>query len=328
MVFCMARPLRIEYAGAFYHVMNRGNRSEDIFQSTYDREKFFDYLATIVERFSIKVHTYCLMTNHYHLLVETAEPNLSTAIKWLNGSYATYSNTKRQKWGHLFQGRFKSIVVEADEYLKHLSRYIHLNPVRAKLSESPYEYQWSSYAAFIGKAQPPEWLETGWLLSCFGKNQKESRGNYRQFVEGVDVMSVKNPSDDLTGGLILGNPDFVTWVKKTFLGDKDETSEFPQLRKLKPRLAPETIVGEVCREFGVKKDTIIGKGAKLNVVRDLAIYLSKRHSGNTCKALGQYYGQVSGAAITMAFNRIQTAIDSDKGLKRRMSRIQKRILNI
>ena len=324
----MARPLRVEYAGAFYHVMNRGNRSEDIFHSAYDREKFFDYLATVNQRFSIKVHTYCLMTNHYHLLVETAEPNLSSAIKWLNGSYATYTNTKRQKCGHLFQGRFKSILVEADEYLKHLSRYIHLNPVRAKLSALPSEYQWSSYAAFIGKAKPPQWLETRWLLSCFGKSQKESRRNYKQFVEGVDAMSVKNPFADVTGGLILGNADFVRWVKGTFLDEKNESSEFPQLKKLKPKITPEEIIREVCREFGTEKDAIIGKGAKLNVGRDVAIYLSRQYSGDTCKALGEYYGKVSGAAITMAFNRVQTTIHSDKGLKRRLMRIQKRILNI
>lgn len=324
----MARPLRIEYAGAFYHVMNRGNRSQDIFQSLYDREKYFEYLATTVERFSIKVHTYCLMTNHYHLLVETTQANLSAAIKWLNGSYATYTNTKRQQCGHLFQGRFKSILVEADEYLKHLSRYIHLNPVRAKLSEKPSEYQWSSYAAFVGKAKPPEWLETEWLLSCFGKNQKESRGNYAQFVEGVDAMTVKNPFEDVTGGLILGNPDFVSWVKNTFLNEKKEGSEFPQLKKLRPKLTPEAIVGEVCREFDTEKGKVIGKGAKLNLVRDIAIYLSKQYSGDTCKSLGEYYGQVSGAAITMAFNRIYTAIQFDKALKQRVGRIQKRILNI
>ncbi len=324
----MARPLRVEYAGAFYHVMNRGNRSEDIFLSPYDREKFFDYLATIVERFSIKVHTYCLMTNHYHLLVETAQPNLSAAIKWLNGSYATYTNTKRQKWGHLFQGRFKSILVQADEYLKHLSRYIHLNPVRAKLSAHPSEYPWSSYSAYIGKTQPPEWLETKWLLSCFGKSQKESRDNYKLFVEGADAMAVKNPFEDVTGGLILGDPDFVEWVKKTFLTEKNESGELPQLKRLKPKLTPEAIVEEVCREFRAETDKVIGKGAKLNVARDLAIYLSKQYGGETCKALGEYYGQVSGAAITMAYNRIQTAILSDKGLKRRLSRIQKRILNI
>jgi putative transposase len=129
----MARPLRVEYPGAFYHVMHRGNAGEDIFISSRDREKFLEYLAISVKRYEIKIHTYCLMTNHYHLLVETPHPNLSQAIKWVNVSYAAYFNRKRRRAGHLFQGRFKSILVDADEYLKHLSRYIHLNPLRANM---------------------------------------------------------------------------------------------------------------------------------------------------------------------------------------------------
>ena len=121
----MARPLRVEFPGAFYHVVNRGNAGEAIFRSDRDREKFLEYLGTTVERFGIKVHTYCLMTNHYHFLIETPEANLSRAVQWLNVSYAAYFNRRRQRCGHLFQGRFKSILVDADTYLKHLSRYIH-----------------------------------------------------------------------------------------------------------------------------------------------------------------------------------------------------------
>jgi len=132
----MARPLRIEYPGAFYHVMHRGNAKSNIFLSDRDREKFFEYLDSSVERFELKIHTYCLMTNHYHLIVETPQPNLSQAIKWINVSYAAYFNRKRQRSGHLFQGRFKAIVVDADAYLKHLSRYIHLNPIRAKREQN------------------------------------------------------------------------------------------------------------------------------------------------------------------------------------------------
>jgi len=154
----MARPLRVEYPGAYYHVINRGNAGEDIFHSIRDREKFLEYLEKAVERFSIIVHTYCLMATHYHLLIETPQPNLSAAIQWLNVSYAAYYNKKRRRSGHLFQGRFKSILVDADGYLKHLSRYIHLNPVRAKIVTNPSEFSWSSYPAFIGKIKAPDWL--------------------------------------------------------------------------------------------------------------------------------------------------------------------------
>ena len=129
----MTRPLRIEYPGAYYHVVNRGNNQENIFKNDRDREKFIEYLERATDRFSTIIHSYCLMDNHYHLLVETLEANLSLSMQWINVSYATYFNRKRGRRGHLFQGRFKEILIDADDYLKHLSRYIHLNPVRAKM---------------------------------------------------------------------------------------------------------------------------------------------------------------------------------------------------
>ena len=147
----MARALRVEYPGAFYHVINRGNAGDDIFKSLRDREKFLEYLQTAVEHYGLKIHTYCLMTNHYHLLVETPEANLGRAIKWVNVSYAGYFNRKRQRCEHLFQGRYKAILVDADEYLKQLSRYIHLNPIRAKMVAELCSYPFSSYPAFIGQ---------------------------------------------------------------------------------------------------------------------------------------------------------------------------------
>ena len=156
----MARPLRVEYPGAFYHVINRGNHREKLFKSARDYEKFIQYLEKASERYALIVHTYCLMGNHYHLLVETPEPNLSMTMQWLNVSYATYFNRKQDRNGHLFQGRFKAILIEADAYLNHLSRYIHLNPVRAGIVERPGQYRWSSYPAFVGEQISPKFLNT------------------------------------------------------------------------------------------------------------------------------------------------------------------------
>ena len=175
----MARPLRVDYPGAFYHVINRGNNQENIFKNKRDKEKFLEYLEKAHQRFSIIIHTYCLMSNHYHLLVQTPEPNLSVAMQWINVSYATYFNKKRDRQGHLFQGRFKAILIDADEYLTHLSRYIHLNPVRAKMVETPDEYPWSSYPAFIGKPKTLKSFESDRLLSYFGKNKKDSKYHFK-----------------------------------------------------------------------------------------------------------------------------------------------------
>ena len=324
----MARPLRVEYPGAYYHVINRGNAGEDIFHSIRDHEKFLEYLEKAVERFSIIVHTYCLMTNHYHLLIETTQANLSLAMQWLNVSYAAYYNKKRQRSGHLFQGRFKSVLVEADEYFKPLSRYIHLNPVRAKMVASPGEFLWSSYPAFIGKIKTPDWLETGWLLATFGRKKKEAVNNYKAYVEGIEIKALKDPEEDIISGFVLGDIDFVNWVKDTFLLARHDEKEIPQLKRLKPKVSLKSILQTVSDEFGCSKEKIREKGRKNNKARSLAIYLARDLSGVTCNELGDFFGGVSGAAITVRYNKIAEEMAGDKKLKRKVSKIKARIINI
>ena len=141
----MARPLRIEYPGAFYHVTSRGNEQKDIFKSDFDREKFLSYLVSASERYGAEIHAYCLMTNHYHMMLETPLGNLSQIMKHINSSYTSYFNIKHKRVGHLLQGRYKAILVQADAYAAELSRYIHLNPVRAGMVKFPEDYRWTSY---------------------------------------------------------------------------------------------------------------------------------------------------------------------------------------
>ena len=155
----MARPLRIEYPGAFYHVTSRGNERKDIFKSNTDREMFLSYLASAQEKYEAVVHAYCLMSNHYHLMIETPQGNLSQIMKYINSSYTNFFNIKRKRTGHLLQGRYKAILVEADAYATELSRYIHLNPVRAGMVRSPEEYRWSSYSYYTERSSP-SWLKT------------------------------------------------------------------------------------------------------------------------------------------------------------------------
>ena len=323
----MARPLRVEYPGAFYHVMHRGNAGEDIFKSIRDREIFLEYFAKAVERFGIKIHTYCLMTNHYHMLIETPQSNLSQAIKWINVSYAAYFNRKRSRSGHLFQGRFKSILVDADEYLKPLSRYIHLNPMRAKIVNVLAEYKWSSYPAFIGKIKPPDWLETDWLLSIFGKKRNLAAKSYQAFVEKVDFTSLENPAKELTGGFILGSVEFVDWVKETFLSKRSAEKEITQLKELKPRVTPDKIISVVCDEMNCDRDLILQKGRKKNLIRDMAIYLARGLTGESGVELGRYFGSICGAGITSRYNQIAKEIQRNRKLKGKISRLKKRIIN-
>ena len=321
----MARPLRVEYPGAFYHVIHRGNAGENIFKSIRDREKFLEYLQAAVERYGIKIHTYCLMTNHYHLLVETPEANLSQAIKWVNVSYAGYFNRKQHRQGHLFQGRYKAILVDADEYLKQLSRYIHLNPIRSGMVTELDSYLFSSYPALIGQLKVPDWLESTWLLSLFGKSRKNAAKNYRDFVEKIDIARVKNPSEDINGGFILGGAEFVNWVKKSFLSGREEKKDVPQLRQLRPRKSPDSIVAAVCREFNCEAEQILRKGAKKNTARDVAIYLARELSGLNSVDLGIYFGNICGAAITGRYNHTSGQIIQNRRLKDRVNRIREKI---
>lgn len=323
----MTRPLRVEYAGAFYHVINRGNAGDAIFNSIRDREKFLVYLGKATERYFIRIHTYCLMSNHYHLLVETPEPNLSRSIQWINVSYATYFNRKRDRHGHLFQGRFKAILIEADEYLKHLSRYIHLNPVRAKLVDKPSDYVWSSYLSFTGAIKTPDWLEADWLLSQFGVKRKDAEKNYKRFVEDVNMTKISNPSNDVVGGLLLGSPDFIRWVKDTFLRPREDVKEIPQLRKLKLDVSPEMVVAAVCEAFGCDTEQIVRKGRKRNHARDVAIYLARDMTGLTTVSLGEYFGGISGAAITRRYNFVQSQQTSAKRISRGLDKIRRSVIN-
>ncbi len=182
----MARPLRIEFPGALYHITSRGDRRVAIYEDDEDREAFLSILAEVVERYNWICHAFCLMMNHYHLVIETVEGNLSQGMRHLNGVYTQASNRRHNRAGHLFQGRFKGILVDKDAYLLELSRYVVLNPVRAGMVDTPEQWPWSSYRSMTGQAPVPKWLAVDGILSQFGANREEARQNYQHFVsDGV-----------------------------------------------------------------------------------------------------------------------------------------------
>lgn len=176
----MSRPLRLLYENAWYHIMNRGRARAKIFFDDNDYQKFIDLLLQLNRRYCFEIHAYCLMPNHYHLLIRTPMPNLSNGMKHLNSTYTIYHNKKYKKDGALFRGRYKAIVVDAKNYLLRVSRYIHLNPVKASLAEYPNKYPWSSYQFYSQKIDRPDWLYTNQILSCFGNKQQKNK--YSLFV--------------------------------------------------------------------------------------------------------------------------------------------------
>jgi hypothetical protein len=236
-----------------------------------------------------------------------------------------YFNRKRRRSGHLFQGRFKAVLVDADENLKHLSRYIHLNPVRAGMVDHCKDYQWSSYPVFGGYIKSPEWLETGWLLSLFGEDPDIAKKRYRDFVESVQHEKIENPSDGIVSGTILGGVDFINWVKKTFLSKDSDSKGLPQLKSLKPRPTSDDLIQVLCNEFGCEREIILQKGKKRNHARDLAIYLCREMTGESAVALGLHFGGISGAGIAIKHKQIASQIENDRKFKERVDSIRKKI---
>jgi REP-associated tyrosine transposase len=203
----MARQLRIEFAGALYHITSRGNAQEVIFLNDEDRTEFLSLLNKTCHRFNWYCHAYCLMDNHYHLLIETKTSSLSKGMKHLNGTYTQSFNRSHKRVGHVYQGRFKGILVEKQSYLLELSRYIVLNPVRARMVRTANDWQWSSYRATAGINAAHPCLTTDWLLGCFSKQRKKSQQAYRDFIQ--QGKNQPSPWENLKNQIYLGSSEFV-----------------------------------------------------------------------------------------------------------------------
>jgi putative transposase len=222
----MARPLRIELAGGLYHVTSRGDRREDIYFDDGDRGAWLGLLAQVCERFNWVCHAWCQMSNHYHLVLETVEGNLAQGMRQLNGVYTQHVNRTHRRVGHVFQGRYKAIMVEKDNYLLELARYVVLNPVRAGMVADAAQWRWSSYGAMMGTEPAPSWLQTDWLLAQFGRNKPEARARYCDFVRaGVGLPSLW---DALRGQIYLGSDAFVTRMQALV---EDDIPEIPRAQR-------------------------------------------------------------------------------------------------
>lgn len=221
----MARPLRIELAGGLYHVTSRGDRREDIFFDVADRRAWLQLFGQVCARFNWVCHAWCQMSNHYHLVLETAEANLSQGMRQLNGVYTQYVNRRYQRVGHVFQGRYKAILVEKESYLMELSRYVVLNPVRAGMVSDADKWPWSSYAAMMGQEPTPPWLQTDWVLGQFAQDRAEAVLRYRDFVRAG--MGLPSLWDELRGQIYLGSDDFLASLQ-SFHGEGARIAEIPR----------------------------------------------------------------------------------------------------
>ena len=268
----MARPLRIEYLGAVYHITSRGNAKNKIFKDDEDRVAFLEVLGSVVKRVNWLCHAYCLMDNHYHLLIETPEANLSKGMRQLNGVYTQTYNRRHNKTGHIFQGRYKAILVEKESYLLELCRYVVLNPVRARIVERPEDWKWSSYSATAGIKKVSQYLTVEWILGEFSSIKRKAEKHYKEFVmSGVKEGSVWKK---LQGQILLGGEGFIEKFRD-LLANKEAIKEIPRHQRYvgRPQLA----------EL-FKKEEIPDKD-----IRDKEIYNAHIKFGYTLKEIADYH---------------------------------------
>jgi REP element-mobilizing transposase RayT len=244
----MSRPLRLEFEGAFWHVTSRGNERKDIFREDRDRLLFLSLLAAAVKRFRWRLHEYCLMTNHYHLVIETPFRTLAKGMHWLNSEYVRIFNKRYERVGHLFQGRYKGILVDEQNYLDEVRRYTVLNPVRAGMIADPAEYRWSSYRAHAGLELIPEWLYSEWLFDLHTERPK-CHEMYRDYVT-AKIGSTESIWEKLVGQIYLGSAEWIEKMRKV-VAEKPRSDEHAMTQRLIPRLKMATVVKAVAKTCGI-----------------------------------------------------------------------------
>jgi REP element-mobilizing transposase RayT len=277
---------------------------------------FIRLLAETLEQQDVTCHAWVLMDNHYHLLLETHAANLSVAMKHLNGIYTQKFNKKHQRDGHLFQGRYKAIVVEKESYLMELRRYVVLNPVRAGIVQRPGDWKWGSYRATAGLEGAEKWMATGWLLGRFGKNGKEAQKAYRVFVQqGVGIE--ESPWDGLSSKIYLGKKEFLDKVHET--GQKHGHLDAPKYQKQVVKKDPEKLIAKVAKAYGEKPEELLKAGRHGSEARDVAIYLLKRESGLSLKEIGKRMG-VGLTAVGNRWVKMKERLSREKDLAEKIEK--------
>lgn len=312
----MPRQLRIEYAGAFYHVYSRGNQKGPIFLTDDDRYYYLKILGDANERFGVVVHIYCLMNNHYHLTLETPDANLSAVMHFVNSSYSVYLNKKHERCGHLFQGRFKAILIQTDAYAKTLTKYIHSNPVRKKIVDRAEDYPWSSCQYYYGIRNPPVWLQTAVIMKTFGNSLEAFKQEHERYVGTADE---KRFEKDMNGALrlgILGDDDFIDHIRRAYLKDriKNPNRELCELRRLRVRPGLPEILDQFSQELGPENRS----------AKRCAIFLARKRAGFKLREIGDYLGLTPGA-VSLSYRKTLREISSNETLKRVIESVWSRL---
>lgn len=320
----MARPLRLEHPGAIWHVTSRGNAQQDIVLDDVDRRRFVLRLGDVVPATAWRLHAWVLMTNHFHLLVETPDANLGRGMQQLNSTYSQAFNRRHRRVGHLFQGRYKGILVERESHLLELVRYVVLNPVRAGMVSTPAQHGWSSYADTAGLRKAAEWLDVDWTLAQFGRHRSEARHRFRQFVSegrGADYR----PWDDLRGGVCLGSRPFIDSL--AVLAEKTPLDpEIPRAqRQLTKRPGCQAIQIQVLNAFEASEADLALRGS--HPARKAFALLARRVANSRLAEIAKPLG-ISPRSVSSLLSAAQALEDQDPKFRLRVRQCQHRLLQL
>jgi putative transposase len=303
----MARPLRIEYPGAVHHITSRGNERRPIFRSDADREMFLSLLGAAVARFRWSVTAYVLMTNHFHFVVETPEPNLSRGMHWLNTSYVTWFNRRHKRSGHLFQGRFDSCLIEKATYFTQVLRYVVLNPVRARMVSRPEDYPWSSFRATSGLESGPSWLDLDSALALYGPDRSSASAAYGRFVV-AHLDHDESLWDNVRYGVFLGSDPWMVQMRG-LVESKPRSTEHPKTQRAVGRPAMTQIVDAVCSVTGLSRDEV--RSNQAGSFRRLIAWLGWHEGLATLTTIGAALRLRSDGHVSTLIRRCEAEFSSD-----------------
>ena len=318
----MARSLRLSFENAFYHITARGMRKENIFYSDKDKYIFLDKMNETFEKYSFVCHSYCLMDNHYHLFIKTPFANISQGMHYLNTSYANWFKAKYKLVGSLLQGRYRSILVDKDNYALILSAYIHLNPLRAGMVDRLEDYPFSSFLDYIGKRKPfIKRLDVSLILSMLSNKAEQSQKRYGQFV--MQNADLKNPLEKSYKDIALGSEKFIEKIKEK-IGEQGRNREISRIKDAS-LLSKERIIDVISSQFNVKKDVVFEK-TRGNIYRKLTLYFLKRYSAMPLKDIGELF-DMDYAAVSQAAKRFEKEIKKDRVVLKMAEKTMKALEN-
>lgn len=316
--------MRIEYPNAWYHIMNRGRRGEDVFLTRKDYLVFLALLREASVLWDVRISAFCLMENHYHILAQTPLGNLSRFMRHLNGIYTQRYNRLHGFDGQLFRGRFKSILVEEDAYLLQLVRYIHRNPLRAGVVEKLDEYEWSSHQGYKSRAKRWDWLHKDFILKMLSQNKGNTKRAYLNFITEEDSEEFTDLFEKKKWPSVLGSEEFGEWVKAIFF-DRKKHREVPDSIQLAPKL--DQIKQAVCKAYGVNEaDLLIAQRGKINEPRNVAIYLGRMLRKDSLLVLGEAFGMTGYSPAGSAIERVRKKMTVDRKFQKRIMKIRQAVI--